>query len=387
MVCRAMERKYPAAALPPPPLPGERVRVGVVSSFFRRHSNWKIPIKGWINHLDRSRFKIFGYHIGTKHDAETDVAAAICDRFVDRVLTVEGCRREILSDAPHILIYPGLLMDPISVQLAAQRLARVQCTSWGHPETSGIPTLDYYLSSDLMEPQTATEHYTEKLIRLPNLSIYYEPIETKPVSMSRAELGLRSDATVFWSGQPLFKYLPQFDHVFANIANLTSNSQFVFLQHTGLQRITELFKHRLDRAFATVGLKASNHCVFLERLSSDRFVAAIGHCDVLLDSIGWSGCNSLLESLAHNLPIVTTPGPLMRGRHGAAILRMMGITDTIADTVETYISIAARLANHPDERRALSRKIAERKHRLYHDRACISALEGFLDRVARQQEA
>ena len=136
-----------------------------------------------------------------------------------------------------------------------------------------------------------------------------------------------------------------------------------------------------------MGLNASNYCVFLEPLSPDKFVAAIGQCDVFLDSIGWSGCNSLLESLAHNLPIVTTPGPLMRGRHGAAILRMMGITDTIADTVETYISIAARLANHPDERRALSRKIAERKYRLYHDRACISALEGFLDRVARQQEA
>ena len=386
MVCRAMERKYPDAPLPAPPIPGERVRVGFVSSFFRMHSNWKIPIKGWISQLDRSRFKIFGYHIGAKRDAETDIAAATCDRFVHRALTVEGWRREILADAPHILIYPGLLLDPISVQLAAQRLAPVQCNSWGHPETSGMPTLDYYLSSDLMEPQSATAHYTERLIRLPNLSIYYEPIETEPVSMSRAELGLRSDATVFWSGQSLFKYLPQFDYVFANIAKLTSNCQFVFLRHDGLQRITELFQHRLDRAFAALGLKASNHCVFLDPLSPDKFVAAIGQCDVFLDSIGWSGCNSLLESLVHNLPIVTTSGPLMRGRHGAAILQMMGITDTIADTVEKYISIAARLANQPDERHALRRKLAEKKHQLYRDRACISALETFLDRAARQQE-
>jgi predicted O-linked N-acetylglucosamine transferase (SPINDLY family) len=310
----------------------------------------------------------------------------MCDRFVDGASTVENWRREILSDAPHILIYPGLLMDRFSVQLAAQRLAPVQCNSWGHPETSGMPTLDYYLSSDLMEPQTATEHYTEQLVRLPNLSIYYEPIETEPVSISRAELGLRSDATVFWSGQALFKYLPQFDHVFANIANLASNCQFVFLRHEGLQRITELFQQRLDRAFAALDLKASNHCVFVDRLSNDKFVAAIGQCDVFLDTIGWSGCNSLLESLVHNLPIVTTPGPLMRGRHGAAILQMMGITETIADTVKQYISIAARLANQPDERRALSRTIAERKHRLYHDRACISALEEFLDRTARQQQ-
>ena len=48
----------------------------------------------------------------------------------------------LAPDAPHILIYPGLLMDISSIQLAAQRLARVQCNSWDHPETSGLPTMD-----------------------------------------------------------------------------------------------------------------------------------------------------------------------------------------------------------------------------------------------------
>ena len=145
--------------------------------FFYLHSNWKIPIKGWLSQLDRNRFKVFGYHVGTVRDSETDSAEAMCDRFVHRAMTIDDWRREILNDAPHVLIYPGLLMDKISLQLAAQRLAPVQCNSWGHPDTSGMHTLDYYLSSDLMEPDDAIEHYTERLIRLPNLSIYYEPIE------------------------------------------------------------------------------------------------------------------------------------------------------------------------------------------------------------------
>jgi tetratricopeptide (TPR) repeat protein len=57
MVCRAMERKYPDAPLPPPPMLGERVRVGIVSGFFRWHSNWKIPIKGWISQSERSAMR------------------------------------------------------------------------------------------------------------------------------------------------------------------------------------------------------------------------------------------------------------------------------------------------------------------------------------------
>ena len=383
MACRIMEYKYPKTPLMPLAKPSEKVKVGIVSAFFYLHSNWKMRIKGWISQLDRNRFKIFGYHVGTVRDSETDFAAAKCDQFVHRAMTVDGWRREILNDAPHVLIYPGLLMDPISTQLAAQRLAPVQCNSWGHPDTSGMQTLDYYLSSNLMEPEDATEHYTERLIRLPNLGVYYEPIDIEPAAISRTELSLRSDAVVFWCGQSLYKYLPQFDPVFARIAQLVKNCQFVFVEHTRSEQITGLFRRRLERAFAVRGLNAFDYCVLLPHLSQSKFIAAIGQCNIVLDSIGWSGCNTTLESLFHNLPIVTMQGSLMRGRHSAAILRRMGIAETITNNVDEFVTTAARLANHSDERNALSRKIASNKHHLYRDPECIEALEEFLARAAR----
>ncbi len=114
MIGRVVAQRFPEAApLPPPPAPGEPIRVGIVSAHFYLHSNWKIPIKGWVEQLDRSRFKVFGYHLGARRDAETAVAEGLCDRFVHRTLDAEGWRREILADAPHVLIYPGLLMDTL----------------------------------------------------------------------------------------------------------------------------------------------------------------------------------------------------------------------------------------------------------------------------------
>jgi predicted O-linked N-acetylglucosamine transferase (SPINDLY family) len=384
LVQRIVNAHYGAPPeLPPPPAPGEPIRVGIVSSFFYLHSNWKIPIKGWLSQLDRARFKLYGYHVGARRDAETEIAAGLCDRFVHKTLDVAGWRREILADRPHLLIYPGLWMDAVTFQLAAQRLAPVQCNSWGHPETSGMTTLDGFFSSDLMEPADGAEHYTEDLVRLPNLSIYYEPVATAPVAMKRSELQLRDDAAVFWCGQSLFKYLPQFDSVFARIAKEAGNCQFVFVRHSGGPPVNELFQKRLDAAFAAVGLKASDHCVFLARLSQSQFVAAIGQCDVFLDSIGWSGCNSALESLPHNLPIVTSRGTLMRGRHSAAILEMMGVTDLIADTLDQYVAIAARLATDRQARSAASRAIADNKHKVYRDRACVTALADYIERAAR----
>jgi protein O-GlcNAc transferase len=382
--CRIAAQGSPAAMLHAPTAPGEKIRVGVVSSFFYLHSNWKIPIKGWLGQIDRTRFEIVGYHIGSTRDAETEAAAAMCDKFVHRQLTADGWRREILSDAPHVLLYPGLCMDNISAQLAAQRLAPVQITSWGHPETSGMPTIDYFLSSDLMEPPDAADHYTERLVRLPNLSIYYEPENLAPAPMSRAELGMRPDASVFWCGQSVYKYLPQYDQAFPRIAKEYRDCQFAFIRHSGGEGVNELFQRRLEQAFAEHGLNAADHCLFLSRLGASQFVSAIGLCDVFLDSIGWSGCNSTLESLPHDLPIVTMTGPLMRGRHSAAILKMMGVTDTVAGTLDEYVAIAARLASDSAERQAVSERIAANKHRVYRDRACITALEDLLERSVRQ---
>jgi protein O-GlcNAc transferase len=383
LVCKIMNRAYLKPTLPPPPAIDQPVRVGFVSGFFRNHSNWKIPIQGWISQLDRRRFQIFGYHVGKEWDGETAIAASMCHRFVHGLTTIENWRNEILADSPHILIYPGLLMENLTLELAAQRLAPVQCSSFGHPETSGMPTVDFYISSELMEPEEASAHYSETLVRLPNLSIYYTAPPTQVVVRKRSEFDLRSDATVFWCGQSLFKYLPQYDFVFANIAARVDNCQFLFIQHFGSPEVTNQFMKRLDRAFKLIGLDFSRYCVFSPRLNSDWFISAIGQCDLILDSIGWSGFNSSLESLECNLPIVTIQGTLMRGRHTAAILQMMGVLDTIAATIDDYVSIAVRLATNPAERTAISRSIADAKHRLYRDRSCVSALEDFLENVAR----
>jgi protein O-GlcNAc transferase len=234
-----------------------------------------------------------------------------------------------------------------------------------------------------MEPPDAAAHYSEQLIRLPNLSIYYEPSDAPAHGIDRTGLGLRASAVVFWCCQSLPKYLPQFDGVFARIAAEVPDCQFTFIEFAGGRGVTEMFRGRLDRAFQAAGLNAADHCVFLPRLAPDHFVAAIGQCDVVLDSIGWSGCNSILESLVHDVPIVTLPGDTMRARHAAAILEMMGIRETTARTLDDYVSIAVSLGRNAAKRAEFSARLAARKQLVYRDRDCIAALEAFLDRAVR----
>lgn len=381
MMRRLVLRRYPDAPPPPPPQLGEKIRIGIVSGFFRWHSNWKIPIRGWLEGLDRKRFELFGYHLGREIDSETKRATELCDRFVQGPLTLDVWRREILTDRPHVLIYPGLFMDENSLLLASQRLAPVQCNSWGHPDTSGLPTLDYFLSSELMEPEGAESLYTEQLVKLPGLSILYPKPDIAPAPLNRSELGLRADAFVFWSGQTLLKYLPQFDDVFARIAQAAPHVQFVFLKFPRAQEVTRAFRGRLNHAFAARGLDAETHCVFLDSLSPQRFLGAMAACDAFLDTIGWSGCNSTLESLTVPLPIVTMPGRFMRGRHSSAILAAMGLDETVANSLDGYVKIAVRLATERDYFLSQRQLLKHKSENIYNNDTCIHALSSFFERA------
>ncbi len=116
-------------------------------------------------------------------------------------------------------------------------------------------------------------------------------------------------------------------------------------------------------------------------MRTERFLGVTQLADLFLDSLGWSGCTTL-EALSQDIPVVTTPGPLMRGRHSAAILTGLGLTELIAPTPEAFVALAANLGRDPLRRQALRVQIALTKHRLFGDRAAIDGLEQYLTEAA-----
>ena len=387
-IAKIMSIRYPQYSQPialPDLKDNEKIRVGFVSGFFSNHSNWKIPIKGWVEKLDKNIFELYGYHTGLKQDGETANAAQAFGKFVQGSLSVEQWCEVIKQDRLHILIFPEFGMDPMTIKLGCLRLAPIQMTSWGHPNTSGLPTIDFYLSSDLMELENAQECYTEKLVRLPNLSIYYTPLAIQPRSVSKKNIGIAEDEIMFWCCQSLFKYLPQHDDVFPRIAKELGKCKFVFIKYNKGEYVTEVFQQRLSCAFEEYGLNYQDYCIFLPGMDARTFAGTTAIADVFLDSIGWSGCNSTLEAIAQNIPVVTLPGDLMRARHTMAMLKMMGIEETIASSKEDYVKIAIRLGQNPEYRRCISQQIAENQYKLYCDLESVRSLEDFLQNAVQKK--
>ena len=377
-VARIVQSALPAPPAPAPaPKPGEKLRVGFASNYFFLHSVAKL-FGGWIEQLDRSRLEVFVYNLfpGEQDDSARRIAASGV-QLRHRAGDTKAWAEAIAADRLHALIYPEIGMETHALRLACLRLARVQCMSWGHPVTSGLPTIDYFLSSALMEPPGGDAHYREKLVRLPNLSICYAPMPDAAGTLTRAALGLRGDAAVYLCCQALYKYLPAHDGVLPAIASRVPASQFLFIAD-GNPATTATVRERLARAFAAAGLDAARHLVFTQPVAPDDFPALLRAGDIYLDSIGWSGGNTTLEAATCGRPIVTLAGALMRGRHSAAILRQMGLDQYIAADHKAYVELAVRLGTGSVARQQAARQVAANRAKLFGDLTPVRALEQFL---------
>jgi predicted O-linked N-acetylglucosamine transferase (SPINDLY family) len=240
--------------------------------------------------------------------------------------------------------------------------------------------MDYFLTSDLMEPQDSESHYSEELVKLPNLSLYYLRPGVEKATQDRNRFGLQEKEIVFLCCQYLSKYLPQHDVIFPRIALDVPSARFIFIAHRH-DIVTATFQKRLAGAFQRFGLEAQKHCTFFRRLEPKDYFSLNRIADVYLDTIGWSGGNTTFEALACGLPVVLLPGALMRGRHSYAMLKRMEMTDTIASTLDEYVDLAIRLGKDADFRREISEKTSERSDVLFHDEEAVRGLEKFYEGV------
>ena len=225
--------------------------------------------------------------------------------------------------------------------------------------------MDYFLSSDLMEPPDGDAHYTERLVRLPQLGLCYLPEERPGLTLDRAALGLRPAGPVFWSGQALYKYRPLYDAVFPRIAAAVGRCQFVFIGFAKSRAVTAAF--RAAPGHCLRGVRAwmrSAYCVILPPMSPERFRRRGGGGGRGARYAGLVG-----RQIDAGLPGAGSgdrdagPGGFMRGRHTAAILRRIGCEATIAGSLDEYVAIAARLGLDPAWRTQMRQAVARGKAR------------------------
>jgi Fe-S-cluster containining protein len=307
-----------------------KLRVGYLSPhmFSHNHTNFLV---GWIaNHAEDIESYVF--HTGLNLDGLTLVFRSEADHFYHLPGDVPSTARFVKSLDLDVLVFPHIGHTGSLYQFAGMRLAPVQCAAAGQPVTSGLSTIDYYISSELMEPPNGQAHYTEKLVLLPGSGLYCMRASPKPSGKSRSDLGI-PEGLVYFVGQHPTKMTPKWDFLYLEIQARTGAP--ILFSDFGEDASRQAIQQRFEKA----GIRAT----WIPMLSQPDYLRMQQLCDVNLDTPAWNGGNTTVQALSGGAHIVTLPGPFMRARHSLAYLKQANVEGFIARSPEDYVDLATDL--------------------------------------------
>jgi Fe-S-cluster containining protein len=336
-----------------------KLRLGYISTKIR-NSNAARWALGWLRHHG-PEFETFVFNTGGQEDLVTARFKSAADAYYLIQGDPAQAAEFIKSLDLDILIYPDIGMDGRDYQYASLRLARVQCTGWGNPATSGLPTMDYYLSSELMEPEGAEAEYTETLVRLPRSGLCIPGAAVPRSRRSRDSYGFDPQFQPLMA-QHLVKWLPNRDHTLKQLYE-TSGKPIAFIGR-GRREWLDVFRGRMDALDVPFRL--------LDELSTFDFNRALEVADVSVDSPDWSGGNTSLDAIAMGKPVPTLPGAFMRGRHTCSFHQIAGSTGLSAKDEADFLDIVKSVERQQE---ALNKAAPEA---LFDDVAVVEALDHFL---------
>lgn len=358
-------------------------RIGFVSRFFFDHSIGRLMHRLLAHLARRDDCEILLFDTAPAPD---DPVRAELLSYADHVECLEAGlqppREQIARHQPDILVYPDIGMDYVTYFLAFARLAPVQCVTWGHPVTTGIPTIDYFLSCDSAEPADAAAHYSERLVRLGGLPFSYARPDAPDPPKTRAEFGLSKDHTVYFLAQNLFKIHPDMDTALRRILENDPAGRLVLLEGHYPE-----WGQRLRARFARSLAGVDDRVVFLPRQDHDDYMRLLALADVCLDSFPFGGGNTTYQALAMGTPVVTLPGDFVRGRLSLAIYCHLRVLECAAATAEDYADVAVRLGTDLAWRDRVAKQIDTNLHRVFDDPVFLEEAERFLMSVVPDDRA
>jgi protein O-GlcNAc transferase len=354
----------------------KKIRIGIVGEHIRNHSVWNILTKGIIENINNESFEIYIFHLGNIFDEETKIAAELATSYVNDCGNIQTWCDKIIASNIDVVIYPEIGMHKLTAQLACLRLAKLQLAFWGHPETTGFPTIDYFISSKLIEPAGNANNYYESVHLLPDLGCYFSPPKVTASYFTKTMLGINEEVSILLCPGVSFKYNEDFDDIVLRIVTAKDDIRFIFFNSNIYK--SEFLKDRLNRKFINHGLEFSDYITFLPWPNLSDLYGLMSISSLCLDTIVHSGFNTAISCVECSLPQITLEGNFFRNRQASAILRNIEITETITNSIQEYVDITIKLLNNGSLLNSIKEKIALNKHFLYKNNKPIRSLENFI---------
>ena len=338
---------------PAPRKGGDKLRVGLLSPAFTPGPTaaFLAPL---LRHLDRGRFELFAYNVGSSagvdaaipaamaswQDASGDDDAALAQRMAHDGLDV------LLDLAGHA---PGGRLRTLAMKPAPVIVAWLD-----YFNTTGLDQVDYLVGDPVSTPPGGGQPFAEKLLLLePCRFCYAPPAYAPPVMPAPAT---RNGFVTFGSFNRLSKLAPPVLALWARVLNAVPRSRLLAKNAAFADAGT---RERFAGMLGALGVERSR--VELRAASPhERMLEEYGDVDLALDAFPYNGGLTTCEALWMGVPVVAFEGDAMISRQSASMLRAAGLEDFVAPDADALVPLAARLANGIDALAALRLTMRER---------------------------
>ncbi|MEE3662553.1 FkbM family methyltransferase [Brenneria sp. g21c3] len=321
----------------------KRLRIGMISDGFRSHPVGNMITIG-LAHIPESQIELYAYSTNYSEDHITQKIQGICAQW------------KVIADTPHDALAQIIREDKIDILFdlcgynANSRMLTMQLApapiqiKWvgGLISSTGLETMDYLLSDHVETPPGVDALYTEKLIRLPDDYICYDPPHyLPPISGLPATSKGYITFGCFNNASKINDVLLE---QWAIILHAVPNSR-LFLKSFNYKN-----QSLSERIYATL----EKYGIVRERVRVEgssphkELLASYNDVDIALDPWPYSGGLTTCEAMAMGVPVVTLPGPTFAGRHSASHLVNAGMPELVANDWEQYINITVGIANDLD---------------------------------------
>ncbi len=295
---------------------------------------------------------------------------------------IDRASEAILAGEFDLLYYWEVGSDVTNYFLAMMRLAPVQCTSWGLPETTGLPNMDVFLSNAEMEPPGAAAHYSERLVLLPSFLSYRDRWQQAPAEIDPGKFGLPEGRNLYVSAHKLAKFHPDFDAILSGILH-RDPAGLVVIPEDERGFAARHLRSRLDARLGPV----ADRVAFVPYLPLDDYLGLTSLADVLLDPLYYGGGLTAVDGLALNKAAVTLPGEFLRGRFAWGFCKRIGLSQCIASSMDDYIDIATAIGTDRDYRQHLEEELTRSTPALFEDEQAVRDYEEVFRQLIEESRA
>ena len=331
--------------------PDKRLKIGYVSPDLRQHavSLFLDPI---LKNHDRNQVEVFCYAEVNKPDAVTERLKMMADTWRTTVdLSDEDVAHMIYDDKIDILIDLAGHTAGSRLRVFTYKPAPVQVTYMGYCTTTGLKTMDYWITDTVLHPKDTLELAVETIIRLPRCWLCYQPPADAPKIEPRV---CANNGVTFGSFNNLSKMAPDVIACWSQLLKEVPNSRLLLKARL---LADPFIQERILIQFA-------HHGINRERITlsphTPSYMADYNKVDIALDTFPRTGGATTADALWMGVPVITLVGQRYIERQGASMLKAIGLEKLIASTFEDYINKAVELAKDHEQRIELHMSLRER---------------------------